>query len=126
MYSDVPTVLDSEEPADASAFADLATLLLLDAPIEDTGASIEETGAPIGGPLPDRGFEDLGAYRAEIDRATGILTVQLGVGTDEAFVRLRACTRLQGRRLTGVAADVVDHRLRSSPDAEPERTDEGT
>ncbi|WP_257040460.1 ANTAR domain-containing protein [Streptomyces sp. OK228] len=112
-------MLDTDEPADALAFADLATLLLLDVPIE-------ETGAPIGGPLPDRGFENLGAYRAEIDQATGILTVQLGVGTDEAFVRLRAYTCLQGRRLAGVAADVVDHRLRFSPDAEPERTDEET
>ncbi|MFD6996733.1 GAF and ANTAR domain-containing protein [Streptomyces mirabilis] len=119
LYADVPTVLDTEEPADALAFVDLATLLLLD-------ARIEETGAPIGGPLPDRGFEDLGAYRAEIDQATGILTVQLGVGTDEAFVRLRAYTSLQGRRLACVAADVVDHRLRFSPDAEPERTDEET
>ncbi|MFF1654410.1 ANTAR domain-containing protein [Streptomyces sp. NPDC058249] len=119
LYADVPTVLDSEELADALAFADLATLLLL-----DTG--IEETGAPRGGSLPDRGFEDLGGYRAEIDQATGILTVQLGVGIDEAFVRLRAYAFMQGRRLADVAADVVDHRLRFSPDTEPGRTDEET
>ncbi|WP_443075418.1 ANTAR domain-containing protein [Streptomyces sp. NBC_01483] len=119
LYADAPTVLDTEELADALAFADLATLLLLD-------ARIEETGASIGGASPGRGFEDLGGYRAEIDQATGILTVQLGVGIDEAFVRLRAYAYMQGRRLADVAADVVDHRLRFSPDAEPERTDEET
>ncbi|WP_405873161.1 ANTAR domain-containing protein [Streptomyces sp. NBC_00005] len=117
LYADVPTVLDAEELADALAFADLATLLLLD-------ARIEETSVPAGGPSPDRGFEDLGAYRAEIDQATGILTVQLGVGIDEAFVRLRAYAFMQGRRLADVAADVVARRLRFSPDAEPGRSDE--
>ncbi|MFI6339865.1 ANTAR domain-containing protein [Streptomyces sp. NPDC050535] len=118
LYADVPTVLGTEELADAMAFADLATLLLLD-------ARIEETGAP-DGVLMERGFEDLGGYRAEIDQATGILTVQLGVGIDEAFVRLRAYSYAQGRRLADVAADVVAHRLRFSPDAEPTRTDEET
>ncbi|MDQ0596276.1 hypothetical protein QF037_000621 [Streptomyces canus] len=117
LYADVPTVLDAEELADALAFADLATLLLLD-------ARIEETGAPIGGASADRGFEDLGAYRAEIDQATGILTVQLGVGIDEAFVRLRAHAFMQGRRLADVAADVVAHRLRFSSDTEPGPVDE--
>jgi len=117
LYADVPTVLDAEELADALAFADLATLLLLD-------ARIEETGAPADGPSPDRGFEDLGAYRAEIDQATGILTVQLGVGIDEAFVRLRAHAYVKGRRLADVAADVVAHRLRFSPHAEPDQADE--
>lgn len=117
LYADMPTVLDAEELADAQAFADLATLLLLD-------ARIEETGAPADGPPPDRGFEDLGAYRAEIDQATGILTVQLGVGIDEAFVRLRAYAFMRGRRLADVAADVVARRLRFSPDTEPGPSDE--
>jgi hypothetical protein len=118
LYADVPTVLDAEELADALAFADLATLLLLD-------ARIDETGAQVGAPSPDHGFEDLGGYRAEIDQATGILTVQLEVGIDEAFVRLRAYAYTQGRRLADVAADVVAHRLRFSPDSEPKRADNG-
>ena len=117
LYANVPTVLDAEELADALAFADLATLLLLD-------ARIDETGAQAGAPSPDHGFEDLGGYRAEIDQATGILTVQLGVGIDDAFVRLRAYAYTQGRRLADVAADVVAHRLRFSPDTEPRRTDD--
>ncbi|MEV5533344.1 ANTAR domain-containing protein [Streptomyces prunicolor] len=116
LYADVPTVLDPEQLADALAFADLATLLLLDARIDGTG-----------GPAPaDRGFEDLDGYRAEIDQATGILTVQLGIGIDEAFVRLRAHAYMRGRRLADVAADIVAHRLRFSPHAEPDRADEDT
>ncbi|MGW7240963.1 ANTAR domain-containing protein [Streptomyces sp. NPDC054804] len=119
LYADVPTVLNTEELADALAFADLATLLLLD-------ARIDETGEPTDGPSPDRGFDDLGGYRAEIGQATGILTVQLGVGIDEAFVRLRAHAYLQGRRLADVAADVVARRLRFSSHAEPDQADEET
>ena len=116
LYADVPTVLGPDQLADALAFADLATLLLLDARIDGTG-----------GPAPaDRGFEDLDGYRAEIDQATGILTVQLGIGIDEAFVRLRAHAYMRGRRLADVAADVVAHRLRFSPHAEPDRADEDT
>ncbi|MFD9194927.1 GAF and ANTAR domain-containing protein [Streptomyces phaeochromogenes] len=117
LYANTPTVLDAEELADALAFADLATLLLLD-------ARIDETGTPVDGALADRGFEDLGGYRAEIDQATGILTVQLEVGIDEAFVRLRAYAYTRGRRLADVAADVVAHRLRFSPHTEPRGTDE--
>ncbi|MER6785814.1 ANTAR domain-containing protein [Streptomyces sp. NPDC000658] len=119
LYADVPTVLDAEELADALAFADLATLLLLDARVDETGARADASSS-------DHGcFDDLGGYRAEIDQATGILTVQLGVGIDEAFVRLRAHAYTEGRRLADVAADVVDHRLRFSPDGEPKRTDDG-
>ncbi|MGY0060609.1 GAF and ANTAR domain-containing protein [Streptomyces sp. LZ34] len=119
LYANVPTVLDTEELADALAFADIATLLLLD-------TRLGETGAPAGGPMPDRSFEDLGAYRAEIDQASGILTVQLGVGIEEAFVRLRAYAYARGRRLADVAADVVARRLRFSPDTKPDQAEEET
>jgi hypothetical protein len=123
MYSGVPGGLDTEELADAMAFADTATLLLLDA----------RTDGP-----EDGGLEDLGGYRAEIDQATGMLTEQLGVGIEEAFVRLRAHAYAQGRRLADVAGDVVARRLRfppepapapepdPEPDPEQEQTDEDT
>ncbi|MCX4902938.1 ANTAR domain-containing protein [Streptomyces sp. NBC_00878] len=117
LYADVPTVLDAEQLADALAFADLATLLLLD-------TQIVEADATSGGPAPEPGFEDLRPYRAEIDQASGILTVQLGVGIDEAFIRLRAHAYVRGLRLADVAADVVAHRLRFTPDAEPDATDQ--
>lgn len=109
LYSTVPGGLETEELADAMAFADTATLLLL-----GTGGD---------GPQ-DGGLEDLGGYRAEIDQASGMLTEQLGVGIEEAFVRLRAHAYAHGRRLAEVADDVVARRLRFPPDAD--QTDDGT
>lgn len=104
LYSDVPVELDSGELADAMVFADTATLVLL-------GARIDRM---------DGSLEDLGGYRAEVDQATGMLTLQLGVGIEEAFVRLRAYAYAHGRRLAEVAADVVARRLRFTPDPDPD------
>ncbi|MFI1105647.1 ANTAR domain-containing protein [Streptomyces melanogenes] len=117
LYCQGPVWLDADQLADAMAFADFATLVLLDARTETPGA------APTDATGPGHGL-DLGGYRAEISQATGMLTVQLGVGIDEAFIRLRAYAYAQGRRLTVVAADVVARRLRFSPDAEPIQIDE--
>ncbi|MER8007468.1 ANTAR domain-containing protein [Streptomyces sp. NPDC094149] len=114
LYARVPVRLDAEELADALAFADLATLVLLDTRVGETG-----------GPRGD-GVDDLGAHRAEIDQASGMLTVQLGVGIEEAFIRLRAYAYAQGRRLADVAADVVARRLRFPPDPEPDQAGEDT
>ncbi|MDU8999586.1 ANTAR domain-containing protein [Streptomyces mirabilis] len=111
LYSQVPGRLNAEALADALAFADTAALVLLDSRIDG-----EEDLAG--------GHEDLGAYRAEIDQATGMLTAQLGVGAEEAFVRLRAYAYARGRRLATVAADVVAHRLTFPPGAETDRTDD--
>ncbi|WP_260845091.1 ANTAR domain-containing protein [Streptomyces sp. SLBN-31] len=114
LYARVPVRLDAEELADALAFADLATLVLLDTRVGETG-----------GPRGD-GVDDLGAHRAEIDQASGMLTVQLGVGIEEAFIRLRAYAYAQGRGLADVAADVVARRLRLPPDPEPDQAGEDT
>ncbi|MGW0903051.1 GAF and ANTAR domain-containing protein [Streptomyces sp. NPDC002853] len=117
LYAQGPVRLGADALVDALAFADLATLVLFD-------TRIDATGGPAGGGGPKRHVEDLGGYRAEISQATGILTIQLGVGIEEAFVRLRAYAYAQGLRLTVVADDVVARRLRFSPHAEPIRTDE--
>ncbi|TPQ20696.1 ANTAR domain-containing protein [Streptomyces sporangiiformans] len=114
LYADAPVELDAEELADALAFADAATLVLLDSRLEEPDAF------PAEGPPRDGHVEDLGGYRAEIDQATGMLTVQLGVGIEEALVRLRAYAYAYGRRLADVAADVVAHRLRLPPDPDPD------
>ncbi|MDG4857973.1 GAF and ANTAR domain-containing protein [Streptomyces sp. T-3] len=111
LYADAPCTLDAEELADALAFADTATLVLLDSPID-------ATGAPSGAATADADRADLGGHRAEIDQATGVLTVQLGVGIDEAFIRLRAHAFAHGRRLADVASDVVAHRLRLAADTD--------
>ncbi|MFG2731715.1 GAF and ANTAR domain-containing protein [Streptomyces canus] len=136
LYSSSSVELDADEVADAMAFADTATLLLLDARISETGAT-SDTVAPgtavADADRPDAApFDDLGGHRAEIDQATGILMVQLGVGAEEAFIRLRAHAYARGIRISVVAADVVAHRLRfplettpcdlRPPDARPSDT----
>lgn len=118
LYSSSSVELDAEDVADAMAFADAATLLLLDARISETGVPFD-THAPGTGRPDAAPFDDLGGYRAEIDQATGILMVQLGVGFEEAFIRLRAHAYARGTRLSVVAADVVAHRLRLPPDTAP-------
>ncbi|WP_393080138.1 GAF and ANTAR domain-containing protein [Streptomyces sp. LN704] len=123
LYSQVPQRLDTEELADALAFADAATLVLLGSRPDG------EADLARGGPVDGR-FAGLGAYRAEIDQATGMLTGQLGVSAEEAFVRLRAYAYARRRRLAAVAADVVAHRLTFPPDADADtdtdRTDDDT
>ena len=61
-------------------------------------------GYPMVDALPD--------YRPEIHQATGMISVQLGVGIEEAFSRLRARAFAQGRPLSKLAADVVARRRR--------------
>ncbi|MCX4824533.1 GAF and ANTAR domain-containing protein [Streptomyces sp. NBC_01142] len=112
LYAGEPVALDSEELADAMAFADTATLVLLD-------TRTEESDTLPGGISPAGRFDDLGGSRAEIDQATGMLTVQLDAGIEEAFIRLRAYAYAHGRRLAEVADDVVARRLRFPPDSDP-------
>src|ERR1019366_8769556 len=73
-----------------------------------SGRAGPETGG--GGPAAE-----LARRRAEIDQATGMLTEQLGVGIEEAFVRLRAYAYARERRLIEVAGDIVARRLRLGP-----------
>jgi GAF domain/ANTAR domain len=49
---------------------------------------------------------------AEVHQATGMISAQLGVSLDEAFVRLRAASFAENRQLREVAGDVVARRLR--------------
>lgn len=52
------------------------------------------------------------AYWAEVHHATGMISAQLGVSFDDAFVRLRAHSFAENRQLRDVANDVVASRLR--------------
>jgi GAF domain-containing protein len=53
-------------------------------------------------------------YQPQVHQATGIVQVQLGVPTEEAFLMLRARAFALGRPLVDVATDVVARRLRFS------------
>lgn len=58
------------------------------------------------------------AYQLQVHQATGIVQVQLGVPTEEAFLMLRARAFALGRPLVDVATDVVARRLRFSVEDE--------
>ena len=107
LYRGSPGPLSASAFGDGLISADAATVLLLDG-LHD-GADGANTG---GGPVLDGQAPDLVLHRAEIDQATGMLTVQLGVPAAEAFARLRAYAYAQDRRLADVASDIVGRRLR--------------
>jgi hypothetical protein len=102
LCSDSPGWLPAEDLAEAWVFAEFARRLVLD---EQAGLDSTD-GYPVdwlSGSLP------------QIHQATGMASVQLGVGIEEAFSRLRARACAQGRPLPELAADVVARRLRFDP-----------
>jgi ANTAR domain-containing protein/GAF domain-containing protein len=112
LYRDSAGPLSSVQLRDCLLLADTATVLLLDS--ADGGATQEDSHdrTSPGGQSPE-----LAVHRVEIDQATGMLTVQLGVTAAEAFARLRAYAYAEDRRLADVAGDIVARRLRLEPDA---------
>jgi hypothetical protein len=107
LYHSRPKSLESGELRDALMLADTATLLLVGRDVTSDDLDVEASY----GLLSARE-----GYRAEIDQATGMISVQLSVDVEEAFVRLRAYAYAQDRRLTDVARDVVARHLRFAPD----------
>jgi hypothetical protein len=99
LYRDTPGRLTAVELAEALAFADAATEVILHLQDQD-----EHDGAPsaLTGPIDSR---------AEVHQATGMITIQLGVSLAEALLRLRAHAYAMGRTVSSIAADVVNHRL---------------
>lgn len=99
-YLGSPGELSAAEVADALIFTDLATVVLLREQSEEN-----RRGAPDGGyahPL----------LRAKVQQATGMISVQLGVGLDAALSRLRAYAFAAERPIDEVAEDVISHRVR--------------
>jgi hypothetical protein len=99
LYRDRAGALDEEELALGLVLADVATQIVL----------AVQAGAP-----PDTVHTLLAgepAHWAEVHQATGMVSVQLGVSMEEAFVRLRAHAFADGRPLRDVARDVVSRRL---------------
>jgi hypothetical protein len=125
LYRRWPGPLAGGQFGDGLLLADAATVLLLDGLAGGAGGGADGGaggGGVSGGGLGGGGVvlagqsPDLAVHRAEIDQATGMLTVQLGVSAAEAFARLRAYAYAQDRRLAEVAGDIVARRLRLSPD----------
>ena len=108
LYRSSPGPLPGRQLGDLLILADAATMMLLGSAHGDAG---DGDGAAVDGQAPD-----LALHRAEIDQATGMLTIQLGVPAAEAFARLRAYAYSQDRRLADVAGDIVARRLRLGRD----------
>jgi hypothetical protein len=102
LYRGSPGPLSHRQFGDVLILADVATVMLLDGAHGGDGDGIAVDGQA----------RDLALHRAEIDQATGMLTIQLGVPVVEAFARLRAYAYAQDRRLVDVAGDIVARRLR--------------
>jgi hypothetical protein len=104
LASDRPGRLSVEDLAEAWVFAEFALRLVLD---EQAGIDSQDGYSVV---------DELSDSRPEIHQATGMISVQLGVGIAEAFSRLRARAFAQGRPLSELAADVVARRQRFNPD----------
>jgi hypothetical protein len=110
LYRALPGALTAAELADVLVFADIALQLMLDAT------------AGISGLLEYRPLDGLSDSRAEVYQATGMVSVQLDVSLEVAFVRLRAHAFAVGEPLGDIAYEVVQRRLRlePDPDADPD------
>jgi ANTAR domain len=104
LYRGAAGPLPDRQFGDLLILADVATVMLLGSAHDD---GEDGDGIAVDGQAPD-----LAVHRAEIDQATGMLTVQLDVPAAEAFARLRAYAYCQDRRLADVAGDIVARRLR--------------
>jgi hypothetical protein len=101
LYRDLPGELADKDITGALLAADTAALALLEL---DHGHG-------------DTFAEDIGSrtsYQLQVHQATGMVQVQLGVTTEEAFLMLRARAFATGRSLADLATDVVARRLRFS------------
>jgi hypothetical protein len=101
LYRDQPGGLSTNELTAGLLAADAAALALLglDTELEDQFAG---------------GLDNRSTYQLQVHQATGMVQVQLGVKTEDAFLMLRARAFATGRRLADVATDVVARRIRFS------------
>ena len=92
-------------PLSTTCFGDFVTLAHLGAQaVVSRSAQAPPGGLP--GDLTDVNL------RAEVHQATGMISVQLDVGIEDAFLRLQAHAYATGRRIGEVGDDVVARRLR--------------
>jgi hypothetical protein len=105
LYRDTSGPLDRSQLAEALAFAEAATTILL---------YLQDKTAP-GQPLHPELAEAVESRR-EIHQATGMITAQTGVGLADALLRLQAHAYSSERPLMDVAKDVVARKLRFAPE----------
>lgn len=97
LHRDTTGPLATEQLADALTFADAVTMALLTR--HQSPASVAPPG-------------DLGGHGVVVAQATGMISIQLGIGVAEALVQLRGYAYGNHRPIGEVAADVVARQLR--------------
>lgn len=100
VYREEPGALSDDGYTDALIIAEVVTRALLDA----------QAGAPAGSLAVALGDER--AFSALVHQASGMVSVQLGVGVGEALARLRARSFADGAPLRAIAGNVVARQLR--------------
>jgi GAF domain-containing protein len=100
LYRDAPGVLGPAHFAEALAFADAATALLLRLQVQGRDTALPLDSLPV---LDDR---------ARVHQATGVVSVQAGVSLREALLLLRARAYADQRPIGDLARDVVDGAVR--------------
>ena len=103
LYRDRPGELRTTDLSAALMAADAASMSLinLDAAEIDLVPAELETNSP---------------FQRQVHQATGMIQVQLGVTTEEAFLALRARAFASSRPLADVASDVVARTVRFTPE----------
>lgn len=104
LYRDVEGSLDDRGLAEALAFADAATSVLLGLQAQ-TGSDGREAG-----------LVELIEDRSEVHQATGMVSVQAGVGLAAALVLLRARSYAAERPILDVARQVIARTLKFDPE----------
>ena len=116
LYRTTRGELGGREAAEALAYADAATAVLLHLQHDPTAvAAADPTGGPGARRDAERGpgdVDDALDRRAVVHQAAGMMSVQLGVDVPTALVRLRSHSYGENRPILDVAADVVARRLR--------------
>jgi hypothetical protein len=100
LYRDARGPLTDDQHADALVMAGVVARAVLDMQAHAAAGAL------------DAGLESGGDFRFVVHQAAGMVSVQLGVGVGEAFIRLRAYAFSNERPLTEVAESVVSRQLR--------------
>jgi len=94
LYRVEPTALTPAQLSAALKLSDVVAVSLLD--LRSGNTTARGDGGPVGA-----------SYRLEVHQATGMVMAQLGVGIDEAFVRLRGYAFARDISVADLARDIV-------------------
>jgi GAF domain len=104
LYHDVVGMLTDEQDADGRVLARMLPTIM---------SAIQARDAR---PLLACELSDADAHRAEVHQASGMTAVQLGIGVDDALVRIRAHAYASSRTVAHVAGQILAHRLHLGDD----------